>query len=145
MLTINRNIIFIISIYLLLIFIELFHFASDVYIVIMLESFLCFSVLLYLSSFIFQDIFSFGLYIINLKYTYIYFFFKNIINLNIHVYISFLNIFIFFLFFLLKNFKLIQNLKNKLKWAYLTTFFKRGLLINCFTNKNLNYKFNLFI
>lgn len=115
MLTINRNIIFIISIYLLLIFIELFHFASDVYIVIMLESFLCFSVLLYLSSFIFQDIFSFGLYIINLKYTYIYFFFKNIINLNIHVYISFLNIFIFFLFFLLKNFKLIQNLKNKLK------------------------------
>lgn len=140
MLNINKNIIFIVIIYILLLFVELFHFGSDVYIIIMSESFLCFSILLYIVSFIFQEMFVSGLYIITLKYNYIYIFFKNIINLNTHVYTIFINAFSFFLFFFIKNFKLIENLKNSLKLEYLSNliFIKKN-----FNNFFKNYNFNL--
>jgi len=144
MLNINKNIVFIVVIYILLLFVELFHFGSDVYIIIMSESFLCFSILLYILSFIFQEMFVSCLYIITLKYNYIYIFFKNIVNLNVHVYTVFINTFSFFLFFFIKNFKLIQVLKNNLKLEYLNNliFIKKNLN-NCL--KNFNFNLSLFI
>jgi len=144
MLNINKNIVFIITIYILLLFVEFFHFGSDVYIIIMSESFLCFSILLYILSFIFQEMFISGLYIITLKYNYIYIFFKNMVNLNVEVNTIFINTFSFFLFFFIKNFKLLQKLKNNLKLEYLNNliFIKKN-----FSNllKNFNFNLSLFI
>lgn len=148
MLNINNNIIFTILIYIYLLFVELFHFGSDVYIIIMLESFLCFSIILYLLSFIFQEVFFSDLGIITFKYNYIYIFFKNMVNLKSNVYNMFINMFLLLLIFFFKNERLIKNLKNKLKIEYIKTLIYLETKLNNFLNfylRKFSYKVNLFI
>lgn len=140
MLNINKNIISVIAIYILVLLIELFHFGSDFSIIITLESLLCFSILLYMLSNIFQDMFVSVLHIITFKYSYIYLFFKYMINLNLHVYKSILYSLIFFFFNLLKNFVFFIDLKKILifKVKNLLFFLKKN------KEKNIIYT-NLYI
>lgn len=139
MLNINKNLIFIIEIYILILLIELFHFGSDLDIVLMSESFLCFFILLYVLFSTFQNMFVDGLHIITKKYNYIYIFFKNIVNLNVYVFNIFFNIFIIFLFYFLKNLQWNKLFINFLKKEYINTFvfFKLNLtkIINNFNQK----------
>lgn len=105
MLNVNKNIIFILECYILIIFVEFFHFGSDLNIIIMLESFICFSILLYLVSLSLQKMFILGVNNITNKYNYIYIFFKNYLNLNINIYSSYFNLITFFSLLILKNLK----------------------------------------
>lgn len=93
MLKITNNIYLklIVLIYIVIVLIEVFHFVSDVYLIIMSESFLCFSILLYIVSFILQEMYVSSLNILATKYNYINFLFKKIINIKTIVFYSFLN------------------------------------------------------
>lgn len=148
MLNINNNYIFIIMIYINLLFVELFHFGSDVYIIIMWESFLCFTIILYFLSSGFKEIFLIDLQCIVIKYNYIYILFKKIVNLNVDVYNIFINIYLLLLYYLFKNEGLIQNYKNKLKIEYIKTliFLKNQLSdVSKYYLKRFSYEVNLFI
>ena len=105
MLNVNKNIIFIIECYILILFVEFFHFGSDLNIIIMLESLICFSILLYLASFVLQNMFVLGLQNITMKYNYIYIFFKNFLSLNLNIYSSTSSLILFFSLLILKNLK----------------------------------------
>lgn len=122
MLNNNTNIFFIIAMYILVLVVELFHFGSDINTIILLESFLCFSILLFMLSSTFQEIFVLGLHIVTFKYNYVYVVFNNLVNLNVNIYKIFINYFMFIFFVLVKifvsNHVLIQKLKDLLKKEY---------------------------
>ena len=66
MLNVNKNIVLVIEVYIMILLVEFFHFGSDLNIIIMLESLICFSLLLYLLSFVLQNI------IIKYNHMYVY-------------------------------------------------------------------------
>lgn len=146
MLNVNKNIIFILECYILIIFVEFFHFGSDLNIIIMLESFICFSILLYLVSLSLQKMFILGVNNITNKYNYIYIFFKNYLNLNINIYSSYFNLITFFSLLILKNLKwnklFIDNLKKKFLKLFIFSKIKKE---NSLIFKNKKKVVSLFI
>ena len=107
----------------MIIFVEFFHFGSESNIIIMSESFLCFSFLIYLLVGSLQNIFSLNNSFFNVKYNYIYMFFKIIVNLKVYVHKNFINIFSYFLFLFLKSYKTYINTKNNLKVIFMILLF----------------------
>ena len=144
MLNVNKNIVLVIEVYIMILLVEFFHFGSDLNIIIMLESLICFSVLLYLASFVLQNMFVLGLHNITMKYNYIYIFFKNFLNLNINIYSSSKNLISFFSLLILKNLKWNDLFVDFLKKKFLKLFIFVKVLKD-FSFKNNKKFLSLFI
>ena len=142
MLKVTNNIYFkfIVLIYIVIVLIEIFHFVSDVYLIIMSESFLCFSILLYIVSFILQEMYVSSLNILATKYNYINFLFKKIINIKTIVFYSFLNKLNYYFLYLLQYSKSLVSFYSDLlvELSYTVFFFKKEEL-----KKKYIYSFSL--
>ena len=118
----NFNIIFLMVLYIVIVVVEVLHFGSDINMIILLESFICFSILLFLSFSTFKKMFVLGLHFFTYKYTFVYYVFNDLLNLNMYIYNKFISYYSTSIFYLIKAFIMYEIEVYKLKIAIIKEY-----------------------